>query len=57
MKLTPPSKIAFWVSIALAVVGVIASLFPVPMITDVVAFWLVVAGFVLLVAALLFKKL
>ena len=55
MKLTPPKQITFWISIALAVLGLVA-LFAIPAIAAY-AIWIVLAGFVLLVVALLVKGL
>ncbi len=47
MRLSPPKKITFWIAVAFAVVGVIASLVPIPLLSGF-AFWLVVVGFVIL---------
>ena len=49
MKLSPPKQITFWVAVILAVLGVIASLVTVPVLSGIV-FWLVVIGFVVLAA-------
>ena len=49
MKLSPPKQITFWVAVILAVLGVIASLVTVPVLSGI-AFWLVVIGFVVLAA-------
>lgn len=56
MKLTEPKVITFWIAVALAVLGVLASqgIFSG---LSAYAFWLVVAGFVLLALANLLKDL
>lgn len=50
MKLTAPKKITFWVSVVLVVLGLIGYFIVLPVLTPL-AFWLVLAGFVLLAAA------
>lgn len=47
MRLTPPKHWVFWVSVVLAVLGVIGAFISLPVIGDF-HFWFVVAGFVLL---------
>lgn len=47
MRLTPPKKIVFWISVLLAAVGILGLIFDLPVITDY-KFWFVVAGYVLL---------
>lgn len=54
MKLTPPKKITFWISVILAVLGVIGKFVP---FLAPFSFWLLLAGFVLLVLGLLIKGL
>jgi len=54
MRLTPPKKITFWISVILAALGVLASMGAIPGLSGF-AFWLVVIGFVLLVLGLLIK--
>ena len=49
MKLSPPKQITFWISVILAVLGVIASLVAVPVLSGF-ALWLVVIAFVVLAA-------
>jgi predicted membrane channel-forming protein YqfA (hemolysin III family) len=56
MKLTPPKAVTFWISVALAVLGLLSqlalfTLIPVP------AFWLLFIGFVLLALSLMVKGL
>ena len=50
MKLSSPKQITFWIAVAVAVVGVVASLVTIPVLSGL-AFWLVVAAFVLLAVA------
>jgi len=56
LKLSEPKVITYWIAVALAVVGVLAFL---GILTGLAAyaFWLVVAGFVLLAVANLVKDL
>jgi hypothetical protein len=56
MKLTPPKVITFWISVLLGVLGFLGMLVTIPVISTY-AFWFLFAGFVLLVLALLIKKL
>ncbi len=55
MKLTPPSKLAFWISVVLAVLGVLGNFGVLSFISAGLAFWLVVVGFVVLLVGLLVK--
>jgi heme A synthase len=56
MKLSRPKVITFWIAVVLAALGVLASLgFLAPLSSY--AFWLVVAGFVLLALANLLDNL
>lgn len=48
MKLTPPTKNVFWISVVVAAVGLVAKFGVVAFLTPF-AFWLVVVAFVLLV--------
>jgi len=48
MRLTPPTKNVFWISVVVAAVGLIAKFGVVAFLTPF-AFWLVVVAFVLLV--------
>ncbi|MBN2386721.1 MAG: hypothetical protein JXB85_06835 [Anaerolineales bacterium] len=56
MKLTPPTKLVFWITVALAVIGLVAFFVTIPFLSAI-AFWLVLAAYVLLVLALLLKGL
>jgi len=48
MRLTPPTKNVFWISVVVAAVGLIAKFGVVAFLTPY-AFWLVLVAFVLLV--------
>ena len=54
MKLTPPTKLAFWISVALVVLGLIGQLGLFAALAPF-AFWLVFVGFVVLLMGLLLK--
>jgi hypothetical protein len=56
LKLTEPKVVTFWIAVALALLGVLASQGIISGLTSY-AFWLVVAGFVLLALANLLKDL
>lgn len=56
MKLTEPKAVTFWVSVLLAVLGLLGALVEIPVISAY-AFWLVLVGFVLLALANLLKGL
>lgn len=47
MKLSAPKQITFWIAVAVAVVGIVASLVTIPVLSGF-AFWIVVVAFVLL---------
>jgi hypothetical protein len=47
MRLSAPKKTTWWVAVVIGVVGVVANLVTIPVISGF-AFWLVVIGFVLL---------
>jgi hypothetical protein len=49
MKLSAPKQITFWVAVVVALVGLIASFVPIPILSGF-ALWIVVLGFVILVA-------
>jgi heme/copper-type cytochrome/quinol oxidase subunit 1 len=49
VNLNPPRRVTWWIAILLAIVGVLAELIALPVLSNV-AFWLVVAAFVLLAA-------
>jgi hypothetical protein len=56
MKLSAPKQITFWVAVVVAVVGVIASLVTIPVLSGI-AFWIVVVAFVILALGNLIKGL
>jgi hypothetical protein len=47
MRLNAPKNITFWIAVILAAVGFIAYFIPIPILTTL-SFWLLVVGFVLL---------
>jgi hypothetical protein len=56
MNLNKPKVITWWIAVVLAVLGVIANLVTIPVLSGF-AFWLVVIAFVLLAAANALKGL
>ena len=50
MKLSAPKQITWWVAVALVVIGVIAQLVTIPVLTGL-AFWIVAVAAVLLLVA------
>ncbi len=56
MKLTPPTKWAFWASVVLGLLGLLAEL-SILAFLPIAGFWLLFIGFVLLVLSLLVKGL
>ena len=50
MKLSPPRQVTFWVSVVLAVLGLLGKFVSIPLVSAL-SFWFVLAGFVLLAAA------
>jgi len=54
MKLTPPTKLAFWLSVVLAALGLIGELGLFAALAPL-AFWFVFVGFVVLLLGLLVK--
>ena len=54
MKLTPPKKITFWISVVLAALGLLGVLVSIPVISGL-AFWFVLVGYVVLLLGLLVK--
>jgi threonine/homoserine/homoserine lactone efflux protein len=47
MQLSAPKQITFWIAVVIAVLGIIASLVSIPVLSGF-AFWLVVIAFVVL---------
>jgi hypothetical protein len=56
MKLNPPKKITFWISVLLGVLGFLGAITSIPLVSAY-AFWFLFVGFVLLVLSLLVKGL
>jgi len=56
MKLSRPKEVTWWIAVVLGVVGILAHLGIITVLSTY-AFWLVVAGFVLLVLGTLFKDI
>ncbi len=54
MKLSAPKKRTWWIAVILAAVGLVAHLVAIPVLSGI-SFWLVVAGFVLLMLATMTK--
>jgi hypothetical protein len=51
MRLNAPTQVAWIIALILGIVGVLATLTTIPVITPVLGFWLVVAGWALLLIA------
>jgi uncharacterized membrane protein HdeD (DUF308 family) len=56
MKLSAPQKFTWWIALIVGVLGIIAHLVTVPVLSGI-AFWLVAAAFVLLILATYLKGL
>jgi cytochrome c oxidase subunit IV len=56
MNLSAPKQITFWIAVIVAVVGVVAYLVTIPVLSGI-AFWLVVVAFVILAAGNLIEGL
>jgi heme/copper-type cytochrome/quinol oxidase subunit 1 len=54
MKMNPPTKLFFWISVVLAVLGLLGTFVTIPFVSAF-AFWFVVVGYVVLVASLFVK--
>jgi hypothetical protein len=54
MKLNPPTKVAFWISVVLALLGLLGSFVSIPVVSAY-AFWFVVIGYVVLLGSLFVK--
>ena len=54
MKLTPPTKLAFWISVVLVALGFLGFLISIPFVSGL-AFWFVFVGYVVLLLGLLLK--
>lgn len=56
MNLSEPKKITFWIAVVVAVIGVLAQLITIPVLSGL-AFWLVVIAFIILAAGNLMEGL
>jgi len=56
MKLSAPQQITWWIALIVGVVGIIAHLVTIPVLSGL-AFWLVAVAFALLIVATLIKGL
>jgi len=56
MRLSAPQQITWWIALIVGVVGIIAHLVTIPVLSTF-AFWLVVVAFALLIVATLLKGL
>ena len=54
MKLSKPKTLTWWIAVIVGVLGILASILPIPLFAPY-AFWMVAAGFVLLVLGTTFK--
>jgi len=51
MKLSAPKQITWIIALILGVVGILASLVAIPVVTPEIGYWLLVAGWALLLVA------
>lgn len=56
MRLTPPTKVTFWIAIIAGVLGVLGFTVRIPLVTNY-AFLFLLIGFVLLALGVLIKKM
>lgn len=56
MKLNEPKVVTWWIAVILGVLGIVAKFVTIPVLSSI-AFWLVLAGLVLLALANLIKGL
>ena len=54
MTLNPPTKIAFWISVVLFLLGFLGSFVTIPFVSAF-AFWFVVVGYLVLLVSLFMK--
>ena len=57
MKLSAPKQITWIIALILGVVGILATLVTVPVITPAIGFWLIVVGWALLLIAAITRNL
>lgn len=56
MQLSAPKQVTFWVAVVVGLVGLVSSFVAIPVLSGF-AFWIVVLGFVILIAANLMEGL
>ncbi len=56
MKFSAPKKATWWIALVLAALGLVGTFISIPLVTGI-AFWLVVAGYVLLALSTAVKNL
>ena len=56
MKLSAPKQVTWWIALVVGVIGILAHLVTIPVLSGF-AFWLVVVAFALLVVATFIKDL
>ena len=56
MDLSAPKQVTFWISVVLAVLGLLGKLVTIPVLSTF-SFWLLLVGFILLAAACMVKDL
>ena len=56
MQLSAPKQITWWIAVVVGVLGILATLVTIPVLTGF-AFWLVVIGFLLLAVATMVEGL
>ncbi|HEX2697789.1 MAG TPA: hypothetical protein VHM28_08775 [Anaerolineales bacterium] len=54
MKLTPPTKLVFWITVVLAALGLIGTFVTIPFVSAF-AFWFVLVAYVVLAVSLMVK--
>jgi hypothetical protein len=56
MRLNAPTQVVWIIALILGIVGILATLVTIPVITPVIGFWLVVAGWALLLIATVLRR-
>jgi uncharacterized membrane protein HdeD (DUF308 family) len=56
MNLNAPTQVVWIIALILGIVGILATLVAIPVITPVIGFWLVVAGWALLLIATVLRR-
>ena len=54
MRMNPPTKLVFWISVVLVVLGLLGSFVSIPFVSGF-AFWFVLIGYVVLAVSLFVK--